>query len=138
MPVYQIQTFKMPAFGTGSDTSQGELVDLIEFELSNAPKSDSIFDVLEAYHAEREREENSSVFQLVDILDELEDLRQNRKFDSIASAETDLRLAAKTARERIISYAIQFLNAGSYDTISDVLEPASSVLDRPDVKALFS
>jgi len=124
MPVYQIQTFKMPAFGTGSDTSQGELVDLIEFELSNAPKSDSIFDVLEAYHAEREREENSSVFQLVDILDELEDAKAaNAKLGRIIPLEQDLRSVAETARERVISYAIQYLDAGSYDTISDVLGP---------------
>jgi len=86
MPVYQIQTFKMPAFGTGSDTSKAEteLVDIIEFELSNAPQSETVFAILEAYHAE---------------------------------------------------------DAGTYDTVFDILEPAStasSVLDRPDVKILFS
>jgi len=95
MPVYQIQTFKMPAFGTGSDTSKAELVDIIEFELSNASQSETVFAILEAYHAEDEREQNSSVSQLLDILDELEDLKQSRKFGSIASVERDLRLLGK-------------------------------------------
>ena len=75
----------------------------------------------------------------MDILDELENAKTaNAKLGRIIPLEQDLRSVAETARERIINYAIRYLDAGSYDTISDVLEPASSILDRSDVKALVN
>lgn len=132
MPVYRIQTYELDS------NANPELVDILEFELDHKPASDSVFALLEAYHAERKREDESTVFQLVDILDELADLKQipGTPFGHVLQSMQDLESHAKTARERIIRYAIQALDASSYDTVSDILEPASSILDRPDVKLL--
>lgn len=134
MPIYQMRTYTLPSPG---QTRDAELVDILEFELSTEPESSSVFAILKAYDAERKREDESSVFQLLDILDELAELKAfpSTEFGRIASSETDREAHAKTARERIITYAIRYLDAGSYDTIADVLEP--SVLDRPDVQAII-
>lgn len=127
--IYRICTYQV------SEPNEPELRDVIEFELTLVrPDSDSVFAILEAYREEGRLRDKSRMAKLYDTLEVLDDARdQNASFARIAMLESERADRAKSVREDVIRFAIQFLDAGSYDTISD-LEP--SILDRSDVKTL--